>query len=282
MRAGVDDTGSGDYHGLACIILSDTGAERLTREAREILSRSGLKRFHGKELNPDNAAEVSAYRDLVEIVKQCLQLSGGSAVFQILHREESKELIENTRRFAARVMSQVRGESTGFIDSAAWPLFWLARNLTDISHTPGESVDVELDRSDNIDTADAAKTVFVGGQVGALLKRQDEVAAMLARAYQSQVFSTGPTIRNLTVVHPSQSILTQAADVFANFGLSYIKRSVRTSGLSGLREQLRAGVFESMLPLSGRPNFQGMTVTANNDLAGPRMECPRFQLLASE
>jgi hypothetical protein len=38
MKAGVDDTGSGDFKGFSCILFTDDGAEFLEKRGREILS----------------------------------------------------------------------------------------------------------------------------------------------------------------------------------------------------------------------------------------------------
>ncbi len=47
MKAGVDDTGSGDFKGFSCILFTDDGAEFLEKRGREILSKAGLSEFHG-------------------------------------------------------------------------------------------------------------------------------------------------------------------------------------------------------------------------------------------
>lgn len=269
LRAGVDDCGSGPFKGYACVILHERGAAELESSGRALLAQSGLKRFHGREFNSGAQQEVAAYEGFVHAIGDVLRQYGEYAGFQLFHEHTYKAVFaEFAARVTGGVLSQFRDGVPEFATSKAGPLFWLARCLGEIPHRGRDAVAVELDQEQDDDAQAGTTVVGLAVSRGALLTTTSDALVRLTDAYKRQRFPTGPSIGTLSVGPSDGSILVQAADVLANFGMASLKSRLRTGSTSGANERARARIFESIMPCEPRPPDSSLWVTANNELRG--------------
>ena len=106
MKAGIDDFGSGEFYGFACVIAGDQGAIELNSRGREILAAGNIDEFHGSQLNVENADEVRAYEEFAAAIKKTLTTHGEYAAFRLLHRNLFRTLFkEFSRRVAGNVLT---------------------------------------------------------------------------------------------------------------------------------------------------------------------------------
>jgi len=213
------------------VILNDAGASELEQSGRQILSRAGLAEFHAKEFNPAVESEVRAYEDFTRTLGDVLVRHGEYASFQLVHQDLFGEIFEDlAARIAGGVLAQLRPGRSEFIVDKAGALFALARDLSALP-TTNSGVRVELDKSQDKDEVAGAVPVALSGTNAAIMTTSSAALVRIANAYKSQRFPGGPRIDDLSVVDSVASILVQAADVVANFGVNYVKAKLRVESL---------------------------------------------------
>ena len=281
LRAGVDDCGSGPFRGYACVVIADAGVADLERVGRELLDSAGLARFHGREFHSGCEEQLEAYGGFACAVREALERHGEYAAFQLVHEDEHNAIFEG---FAGRVvdgvLTQFLGRTPEFAMAKAGALFSLARCLGEIPHHSGTTVAVELDQDEVGDERAGAAGLELGGNHGMLATTASDALVRVVNAYKHQRFPAGPSISTLSVGPSSNSMLVQAADLLANFGVASVKSRVREGSQSGERERVRAGIFESIVPPAPLPVSSTLRVTEKSELEGTVADNLRFVLTA--
>jgi len=276
MRAGVDDFGSGCFKGFSCIVISDDGAAKLESRGRAALYSIGLAEFHGSEFDPSR--ETKAYEAFADAIRDSLLVDDAYAAFQLCHQDLSREIFEEfAPRVASQALSHLMNLVPDFVLSKAGALFSLARDLGQITHCSGQIVGVQMDQSQEGDQQAGQERVGLSGTLGAILTDAADALVRLVNAYKRQRFPTGPEIGSLCVLDSRSSILVQAADVLANFGVAYVKSRLRAGGGSSYRETEKSRIFASVIPSSALPTGT-LTVTSASVLAGSRNDSIRMEV----
>lgn len=277
MKAGVDDFGSGCFKGFSCIVIRDAGVAELESRGNEALSDLGLAEFHGSEFDP--ARQAGAYEGFACAIRDSLLVGGGYAAFHLFHRDLFQQIFEKfASRVASRALTRLMNQAPDFALTKAGALFSLARELGEIHHSAGQLVAVEMDQDQEGDEEAGLKPVALRGTLGAIFTDTTDALVRIANAYRRQQFPNGPEIGSLRVTDSKNSILVQAADVLANFGVAYVKSQIRAGGSSSCREAEKARIFASVVPPSPLP-MGTLTVTSANVLAGSLNDNIRMQVI---
>lgn len=277
MRAGVDDFGSGTFTGFSCIVLSHAGARELEARGRSILSGAGMTEFHGKNFDPAHAVH---YEDFVDVIHGVLEAHGESAAFQLVHRTVFQQIFESfAERLGDAVLTKLRGAPNAFVSEKLGAMMALVRVLHGLSGRGLPAVTVEMDWGAPADVAASIEPLALAGQHAAILTDASDAAVRLANAYRTQIAPHSPSIERLAVCDSRNSLVVQAADVVANFGINYVKSQLRASGASSHRESTKAAIFARLLPsASSFTSAPGLFVTADNNLDGTPDDNLRFEL----
>lgn len=277
----MDDCGSGPFKGYACLICSDVGAAELEHTGRELLRRAELARFHGREFNSGCEQELDVYERFARAIRDALERHGQYAAFQLVHGKTHRTVFaEFAGRVADGVLSQFRERAPEFATAKAGALFSLARCLGEIPHHGDTTVAVELDQDQDGDEHAGAAVVGLAGDHGPLLTTASDALVRVANAYKRQLFPAGPAISTLSAGPSASSMLVQAADLLANFGVASVKSRLREGSESGEREAVRARIFESIVPRAPLPASSSLRVTERSELDGTVDDNLRFVLTA--
>lgn len=269
IKAGLDDTGSGVFKGYGCIMLRDAAAAELEREGRKLLAAAGLPEFHGREFNPDNQNEVVAYEAFARLIGKGLEKHVGYVAVQFIHDSVYRSVFAGMApRLTSSVMTALRGRPSNFCDSKAGAMFFLARTLAGSGQPADAQVLVELDPEQESDLAESQRHLGLRGNLGGSLTPAADALVQIANSYKRQQFPKGPAIGRLELRKSEQSILIQAADVVANFGLSQVKECARGGAQGGTRERERARIFRLLGPIEQGAAVGALSVDANNNLVG--------------
>ncbi len=281
LRAGVDDCGSGPFKGYTCLVCTDLGATELKHTGLELLHSAGIPRFHGREFNSGCKQQLEAYEGFARAISTTLKQRGEYAAFQLVHQEIHKAVFEDfSGRVVGDVLTQFREQAPEFATAKAGALFSLARCLGEIPHHSGTVVAVELDQDQDGDELAGAASVGLAGDYGAVLTTASDALVSVANAYKRQLFRAGPSIDRLRVCSSTDSILIQAADLLANFGLAWVKSQLRCGSKSSERESVRARIFSEIVPVSPLPASCSLRVTEIGNLDGTIDDNLRFVLTA--
>jgi len=281
MRAGVDDLGSGDFKGFACVVVPAYAVADLESSLQPVLDAVGLPEFHGKEFHPD---QEPAYQSLATELKRVLKRSGEYASFHLIHESVVKEVfVDFATRVARDVLATVGhpgSDTTDYLTTKVGPLFWLVRELQALP--ADQQVSVEIDRERERDEYLEAEPVVLPGAPAVTAAK---ILGMLSRSYAKKQFPGGCHVDEVGFADSRNSMLVQVADFIANFGVAHVKHHLRTSGASR-REETKAAIFQSLLedrpPTEFFDSLRGrVVVTSENTLSGDRDANVRFQLTAS-
>lgn len=278
MKAGIDDFGSGRFRGYSCIVLSNRGATQLNEKAMRIRADAGLQEFHGKEFRA--VRDLKAYKSFAQAIRDALALEGEYASFQLVHEDIFKEIfVDFAKQVADGTLAKVGSAPPEFILRKAGELFALARGLGEIKHCSGE-VDIDMDWDHPDDEQAAREVMSIHGNHAAIITDAKDGLRRLANAYKNQRFPTGPRFGNIRPCDSKNSVLVQAADVIANFGVNYVKSQLRRGATnSSQTEAEKASIYASIIPTEALPT-NTLAVTVENVLNGGLNDNIRFQIMA--
>lgn len=278
MKAGIDDFGSGNFRGFSCIVLSDLGATQLHNTAMTIRTKAGLNEFHGKEFNVKR--DSAAYASFAQAIRDALVLDGEYAAFHLVHEDIFNDIFKKfAKRIADGTLAKLGSAAPEYTQRKAGALFALARDLSEITHRSGE-VDIDMDWDHPNDKQAAKEVMSIPGGFAAIITDAKDGLRRLANAYKDQCFPAGPRFGEIRPCDSKDSVLVQAADVIANFGVNCIKRQLRGGTTSSSRtEAEKARIFASIIPVKPLPTSK-LTVTADNVLAGGLNDNLRLQIEA--
>lgn len=278
MKAGIDDLGSGSFRGFSCIVLSDCGATQLNEKAMQIRAETGLTEFHGKEFRV--ARDSKAYMSFFQAIYDALTSGGEYTSFQLMHKDNYKDIFEDfSKRVAGGTLAKLRSAAPEYTKRKAGELFALARELGEIEKCSGE-VDIDMDWDQPDDERAAREVMSIQGNFATLITDANDGLRLLANAFKKQRFPNGPRFGKIRPCDSKDSVLVQAADVIANFGVNYLKSKLRLEKSNSSRtEAEKARIFASIFPTDAMQKGT-LSVTVDNDLDGGINDNPRFQIMA--
>ncbi|TAH37707.1 MAG: hypothetical protein EYC70_07000 [Planctomycetota bacterium] len=239
-----------------------------------MLAKNGLKEFHGR--TAEFPSQEAAYREFVGLLKAGLEAEGGYATFQLCHKDAYSTIFSE---FAPRVVGGITSAlghpgSPGidWLKSRCQPTLWMAVQFKDLPGSHSSSIQLEVDPSDPADTTAVNEQVFLTGTMGALAMSRGDALARIGTSYGAQLHSSGTVIKSVAYPDSLASILIQAADLIANFGVASMKKHLRCSG-DTLTETTKSRLFDALLPDAPPswywPNLRSsLTVNHKNELAG--------------
>ena len=208
---------------------------------------------------------------------------GEYAGFRLLHKSLFRTVFTD---FASRVAENVLGRLTvrrpEFVLDKAGALFAAAEELSYLPHCANERVSVDLDKQQPEDENASVSPVGMMGTLGAILTDSADALMRVANAYKKERFPAGPAFASLKVCDSKDSILVQAADVLANFGINYVKSSLRSEQSDLTKtEAAKARIFESIVGSQSNPSGSNFRLnTERNVLMGTPNDILRFKVTA--
>jgi hypothetical protein len=227
---GIDEAASMTQivNGWSFIVFPDNSLNDFEKSAQDILDKSKLKSFHGKEFK---RRKKQYYIDFMNLIKNHSEQHKGSFIGFVLNSEKwEEEYKEFYTNLVSTVYQGVGVEDANAIKIAQkliGALMQLQYRMSSYKFLDDDSFLIQIDTDTIKNKFDSEERVINIQSDLKLLIPQSKVTdsfllLQLYNNYKGKFFPKTPNCEQITPFHDEDSFIIQAADIFGNFALAYI------------------------------------------------------------
>jgi len=240
LVTGIDDIGTmnGKSEGWTILSFDEQYLQNFNESAQDILTRSKLKSFHGKEFKRKKSDYYEAFLSLIRSV---IEKDKNSFLCCTLSDESWKNDFSS---FCSSVIStsfnKAGIEDSKFVEAAeklAQPMFTYSRRFPQYPSVILAFIDIDQDSI--LSRINSDKLIVNGSEIS-----KDTPIFAAFNAYTGRQFPNSPKIEreSIRVLQDENSFLIQAADMFGNFSTAFVAKNL---GKDSKTNNLKADCFEN-------------------------------------
>lgn len=240
LVTGIDDFGTGTNlsQGWTFFTFEKKYLDAFNLKAKDILDRSKLTSFHGKDFRRIRA---SSYKEFLFLIKNTLEESHNSFICSTLLNPKWKESLGDFSSNLVGTTFQIAGVNEADFIEASKKIATCLMTYQRISSNCIESDSVHIE----IDADSVLKNIHdTVNKVGSLQISIQSLLYIFLNKYKTERFPTAPDISDIRVMNDEDSFLIQGADVLGNFSLAVASKALGCSSKTyNEKEQIFREVF---------------------------------------
>jgi len=241
LVTGIDDIGTmnAKSEGWTFLSFDEQYLENFNDKAQDILNRSKLKSFHGKEFKRNKNIY---YEEFLFLIRSVIASDKNSFICCTLSDESWKNDFSS---FCSSVIStsfnKASIEDSKFVEAAAklaQPMYIYSRIFP--QYPSAVLTRIDIDRDSILSRINTDKLIVNGSEIS-----KDTPIFSAFNAYSAKQFPNAPKIerQSIRVLNDESSFLIQAADMIGNFSTAFVAKLL---GKDSKTNNLKANCFEKV------------------------------------